>query len=159
MRRRKGINTALANTDRSARDFALAACCVEYGLTNPTEIAQIVFSLSQQRSAENARWLLERARDASEDLELRKQALFWAGQGGAPIADLVGIYDQMPDRAMREQLIFVYSQRKDPAAVDKMFDIARRDPDRELRTRAIFWLGQSKDPRVMQFLSDLINEP
>lgn len=120
---------------------------------------KIVFSLSQQRSAENARWLLERARDASEDLELRKQALFWAGQGGAPIADLVGIYDQMPDREMREQLIFVYSQRKDPAAVDKMFDIARRDPDRELRTRAIFWLGQSKDPRVMQFLSDLINEP
>jgi TolA-binding protein len=120
---------------------------------------KIVFSLSQQRSAENARWLLERARDASEDLELRKQALFWAGQGGAPIADLVGIYDQMPDREMREQLIFVYSQRRDPAAVDKMFDIARRDPDRELRTRAIFWLGQSKDPRVMQFLSDLINEP
>jgi hypothetical protein len=65
----------------------------------------------------------------------------------------------MPDREMREQLIFVYSQRRDPAAVDKMFDIARRDPDRELRTRAIFWLGQSKDPRVMQFLSDLINEP
>jgi HEAT repeat protein len=65
----------------------------------------------------------------------------------------------MPNREMREQLIFVYSQRKDPAAVDKLFAIARNDPDRELRRKAIFWLGQSKDPRVAQFLSDLINEP
>lgn len=120
---------------------------------------KIIFSLSQQKSAENATWLLERARDESEDIELRKQALFWAGQGGAPIADLVAIYDRMPDREMREQLVFVYSQRKDPAAIDKLFAIARSDPDRELRTRAIFWLGQSKDPRVAQFLSDLINEP
>jgi len=120
---------------------------------------KIIFSLSQQRSADNARWLLERARDESEDIELRKQALFWAGEGGAPIADLVAIYDRMPDREMREQLIFVYSQRKDAAAIDKLFAIARSDPDKELRTRAIFWLGQSKDPRVAQFLSDLINEP
>ncbi len=128
-------------------------------LTEPQLREKIIFSLSQQRSADNARWLLERARDQSEDLELRKQALFWAGQGGVPIADLVAIYDQMPDREMREQLIFVYSQRKDPAAIDKLFAIARDDPDRELRTRAIFWLGQSKDPRVAPFLSDLINEP
>jgi HEAT repeat protein len=120
---------------------------------------KIIFSLSQQRSAENASWLLERARDESEDIELRKQALFWAGEGGAPIADLVAIYERMPGREMREQLIFVYAQRKDPAATDKLFTIARSDPDPELRTRAIFWLGQSKDPRVAQFLSDLINEP
>ena len=120
---------------------------------------KIIFSLSQQKSAENAGWLLERARDESEDIELRKQALFWAGEGGAPITDLVAIYDRMPGREMREQLVFVYSQRKDPAAIDKLFAIARSDPDPELRTRAIFWLGQSKDPRVAQFLSDLINEP
>src|SRR5512134_1531296 len=111
---------------------------------------KIIFSLSQQKSAENAGWLLERARDESEDIELRKQALFWAGEGGAPITDLVAIYDRMPGREMREQLVFVYSQRKDPAAIDKLFAIARSDPDPELRTRAIFWLGQSKDPRVAQ---------
>jgi HEAT repeat protein len=128
-------------------------------LTEPELREKIIFSLSQQKSTENARWLLERARDASEDIELRKKALFWAGQGGVAIADLVAIYDQMSDREMREQLVFVYSQRKDPAAVDKLFAIARNDPDRELRRKAIFWLGQSKDPRVAQFLSDLINEP
>ena len=52
MRKRKGVATALANTDRSNRDFALAACCVEYGLTNPTEIGQITFSLSPEKLLE-----------------------------------------------------------------------------------------------------------
>jgi len=52
MRKRKRVATALANDDRSARDFALAACCIEYGLTNPTEIGQIVFSLAPERLAQ-----------------------------------------------------------------------------------------------------------
>jgi hypothetical protein len=55
-------------------------------------------------------------------------------------------------------MIFVFSQREhDPAAMDKLFDIAKNDKDPELRKKAIFWLGQSRDPRVQQFLMDLIN--
>ena len=33
------------------------------------------------------------------------------------------------DQAMREQLIFVYSQRDEPAALDKLIEIAKRDPE------------------------------
>jgi HEAT repeat protein len=131
-----------------------------YGrLDDPDLREKVIFSVSQIGGAESTRWLLGIARDSTEPLQLRKNALFWAGQGGAATADLVALYDRMPDREMREQLIFVYSQRKDAAAVDKLFDIARREPDPELRRNAIFWLGQSKDPRVVQFLNDLINEP
>jgi len=62
------------------------------------------------------------------------------------------------DTEMREQIIFVLSQRQsDKAAIDKMFDIAKNEKDPELRKKAIFWLGQSRDPRVQQFLMDLIN--
>ena len=42
----------------------------------------------RQGAKENRRWLLGVARDATQPMELRKQALFWAGQGGVPIADL-----------------------------------------------------------------------
>jgi hypothetical protein len=64
----------------------------------------------------------------------------------------------MPDSEMKEQLIFVYSQRQsDSAAMDKLFSIARSEKDPELRKKAIFWLGQSHDPRVQKFLLDLIN--
>ncbi|MBI4408129.1 MAG: HEAT repeat domain-containing protein, partial [Gemmatimonadetes bacterium] len=120
-----------------------------YGRLDSPELKEkIFFSLSQMRSAENAKWLLGVAGNEKEPLEARKKALFWASQGGATTEDLVGLYDRMQDREMKEQLIFAYSQKRDAAAVDKLMDIARRDPDRELRKKAIFWLGQSNDPRV-----------
>ena len=78
-------------------------------------------------------------------MELRKNALFWAGQGKASITELV-----------REQLVFVYSQRKEREAVDKLMDIARRDPNPELRKKALFWIGQSKDPRVTQLIQEIL---
>jgi hypothetical protein len=60
---------------------------------------------------------------------------------------------------MKEQVIFVLSQRRNStAAVDKLMEIARNDRDPELRKKAIFWLGQSRDPRVQQFLIDMINK-
>ena len=120
---------------------------------------KVLFSVSQAGGAENGRWLLGIARDGGQPLELRKKALFWAGQGDASMADLAGLYASMPGRDMREQLIFVYSQRDEPAAVDKLLDIARRDPDLELRKKALFWLGQSDDPRAAKALQDIIEQP
>jgi hypothetical protein len=108
------------------------------------------------RSADNARWLLDLAANQGESLEMRKKALFWAGQSGADIAELVRLYDRTTDRDMKEQLIFVYSQRRDATALDKMIDIARHETDRELRNRAIFWLGQSHDPRAAQVLLEIV---
>lgn len=120
---------------------------------------KVLFSVSQAGGEENGRWLLGIARDGNQPLELRKQALFWAGQGGASINDLTSLYTTMTDRAMRDQLIFVYSQRDEPAAVDKLLDIAKRDPDPELRKKALFWLGQSDDPRAAKALQDIIEQP
>lgn len=119
---------------------------------------RVIFSLSQRKSADNQRWLLELARNGNEPLEMRKKALFWAGQTGVSIGDLIGLYETMNRREMREQLIFVYSQRRETEAVNKLMDIARRESEPELRRKAIFWLGQSKDPRVAQFLLEIINQ-
>ena len=105
----------------------------------------------------NDKWLIDIARNTRENIELRKKALFWAGQGAASSEQLISLYSTLPDSEMREQLIFVYSQRHEPAMMDKMLDIAKNDKDPELRKKAIFWLGQSRDPRVQQFLLDLIN--
>lgn len=120
---------------------------------------KILFSVSQMGGTENDRWLLAVARDRAQPVEIRKQALFWAGQGGAPMAELASLYTTMDDPAMREQLIFVYSQRDEPAATDKLLEIARRDPNPELRKKALFWLGQSDDPRAAKALQDIIEQP
>src|SRR3989475_1587128 len=120
---------------------------------------KIIFSLSQMGGADNYRWLMDIALNPKEDIEIRKKALFWAGQGhNVDVADLVKLYDSMSDREMKDQLIFVYSQRREDAAPDKLFDIGKNDPDRELRKKAIFWIGQSRSPRAAQYLQDLINQ-
>ena len=127
-------------------------------LTNEDLKEKILFSLSQQKGVGNEQWLLNIAVNTNEDIELRKKALFWAGQSGVATSELATLYNRMTDGEMRDQMIFVFSQRQhDPAAMDKLFDIAKNDKDPERRKKAIFWLGQSRDPRVQQFLMDLIN--
>jgi len=131
-----------------------------YSKTGNTELKEkILFSISQIRSPASDKWLLDVALNGKEDIELRKKALFWAGQSRASVTDLVGLYDKMAEPAMREQLIFVYSQRRDPAAVDKLMQIAKSDGDKELRKKAIFWLSQSRDPRAAEFLMQVIEQP
>jgi len=131
-----------------------------YGkLENDDLKEKVIFSLSQMGGADNYRWLMDIALNQNEGIEIRKKALFWAGQGhSVDVADLVRLYDSMKDREMREQLIWLYSQRREDAALDKLFDIGKNDPDRELRKKAIFWIGQSRSPRAAQFLQDLINQ-
>lgn len=118
---------------------------------------KILFSVSQVEGRESQRWLLGVAGDVNESIELRKKALFWAGQSDIPITELFMLYDKMPSREMKEQLIFVYSQRDERAAVDKLFEIARNETDKELQKKAIFWLSQSDDPRVPAFLERLLD--
>jgi HEAT repeat protein len=116
-----------------------------------------IFGIAQSRGEEARAWLLARARDPSEPMELRKNALFWAGQsGGLAATELQDLYATLEDMEMKEQVIFVASQRREATAVDFLMEVVRTEQDRELRERAIFWLGQSNDPRVGEFLLSLI---
>jgi hypothetical protein len=130
-----------------------------YGRVNSDQLKEkIIFSLSQMGGEENNRWIMGIALNENESIEMRKQALFWAGQTGGSIADLVALYGRVNNREIKEQLIFVYSQRKEKAAVDKLLDIAKNDTDREMRKKALFWLSQSDDPRVADLLQEIINQ-
>jgi HEAT repeat protein len=117
-----------------------------------------LFALSQRRDSTNASFLVDVAADGTQDMETRKRALFWAGQMRLDNARLYEMYDAALDREIKEQLIFVYSQRsKDDAAIDKLIDIARNETDGELRNKAIFWLGRTNDPRAIRLLEEIIN--
>lgn len=119
---------------------------------------RVLFSVANQRAAGNGAWLIGIATNEREPIELRKQALFHAGnQRAASLTDITALYDRVADKEMKEQIIFVLSQNRQEPAVDKLMDIARRDTDRDMRSKAIFWLGQSRDPRVIKFLEELIN--
>jgi HEAT repeat protein len=119
---------------------------------------KIIFSVAQHGSRENQRWLIDVAADQSEEVELRKKAIFWAGQSGVALSELFALYDRTPEREIREGLIFAYSQRSEKAAVDKLIQIARSEKDKDLRKNAMFWLSQSKDPRVADLLEEMLNK-
>jgi HEAT repeat protein len=120
---------------------------------------KILFSISQTRNDGNDQWLLDQAVNTKNSMELRKQALFWAGQtGSVDLAKLGSLYDKASEEEFKKQVIFVLSQRsKSPEAVDKLIDIAKNETNRSLRKDAIFWLGQSHDPRALKALQELIN--
>ena len=120
---------------------------------------KIIFAMAQGDRAGGEQWLLDVAGNPAEDLELRKKALFWLGQSGSSLPGLFSLYEKFTDRELREQLIFVYSQRNEREAIDKLIDIARNDRDPELRKKALFWLSQSNDPRVAKLLEEIINRP
>jgi HEAT repeat protein len=122
------------------------------------EVAQrILFSLSQMRGAGNERWLMDIAADPKYSVEVRRKAVFSAGQGDVSAAELIALYDKVREQDVKAQVIWVLSMKDQPAATDKLIDIARHDPDVQMRKKAIFWLGQSNDPRVKQLLLDIIN--
>ena len=130
-----------------------------YGRLQNEELKKkVLFSVSQMDTKEGGRWLISVARNEKEPGELRKQALFWAQQCEVPTSEFAGLYSASQDHAMREQVIFVLSQRGDKEAADKLVEIAKADPDRELRKKALFWLGQMDDPRVTEVLQQILDQ-
>jgi HEAT repeat protein len=128
-------------------------------LTDQDLKEKVIFSISQIGGGENLKWLMDVAQNEQEPIEMRKKALFWAGQSeDVPLDQLTALYDHMQNKEMKDQLIFVYSQRDDDAALEKLIDIAKHETDRELRKKAIFWIGQSHDPKAAQYLQEIINQ-
>lgn len=124
---------------------------------DPVMKEKLIFGLSQGGTEGTSEWLLEIATDPEESTELRKTALFWAGQSGEIGAhQLMEIYRSTDDLEMKEQIIFVLSQSDSKEAVDALLELAQTETDLDLRTKAIFWLGQSDDERVVEFLGKLI---
>jgi HEAT repeat protein len=119
----------------------------------------VIQAVANQKTPDRTTWLLGIAKDKNQELEPRKRALFYAGQGGVELKDLLPLYDELAGQSeMQDQMLYVYAQRKEPEATDKLLQIARSEKSPELRKKAIFWLGQRKDPRVKQFLLDLLNQ-
>jgi tetratricopeptide (TPR) repeat protein len=144
-----------------------------YNKTASPEIREaIIQGFANQRTADRTSWLLGIARDKNQEIELRKKALYYAGQTpccnsgsgssagyALELKDLLPLYDEFTgQQEMQEQMLYVYAQRKETEATDKLLAIAKAEKNPELRRKAISWLSQRKDPRVKQFLLDLLSQ-
>jgi len=118
----------------------------------------VLFSISESDHDDAGEWLVRIAGDEDEDIELRKTALFWLGQNhDLPIAQIMAFYEGA-DREMKEQVIFLLSNRGGKEALHELVKIVRNERDTELRSNAVFWIGQFDDPEAEAVLLEIIEE-
>lgn len=116
-----------------------------------------VFSaLAEMGGAENVRWLLGLAQNGDATMALRRRALDAASRAGAPISELIKLYDTTTDPSMKQTLIGIYVRNGERAAVDKLIAIVKGEENISVRRHAISQLSRSEDPRVKQVLQDIV---
>ncbi|HEY4217961.1 MAG TPA: HEAT repeat domain-containing protein [Gemmatimonadaceae bacterium] len=117
----------------------------------------VMQSLTDIGGAENTKWLVSVAQNGSESLTTRRRAIDAANRAGAPIADLVRVYDTTTDPSMKQALIGIYIRNGERPAVDKLLAILKGEENLSVRRSAISQLSRSDDPRIRQAIKDLIN--
>lgn len=119
----------------------------------------VLTSISRVAAPENEQFLLAVARNVNETPSLRAAALQRVGRmNSVSVADIAKLYEVADSRAMREQILSALSQRKEPEAIDKMIEIARKDTDPQIRRTAINYLQRSNNERAKQFIQGLFDK-
>ena len=156
------------------RGEALMALPLSRGADDRTFLRQ-VFGESQNRQLKEyalmamgrrtlegeGEWLLGIARDASEDIELRTQALWMLRSDDQVSATAIAVvYDTPGERRLREAALMILTERSrtDAAALDKLIALARAEPDADLRKQAVMALARSKEPRAQAVLLEILRK-
>jgi len=156
---------AIINLSREREGRAASADEIAYlrslyqKLESPKLREAVLTSLSRIETPENMQFLLSIARNENENTSLRTTALQRLGRmSNVSLAEVAKLYDVADARALREQILYALYQRKEPEAVDKMMEIARKDTDPQIRRTAISLLARRNDPRSKQLLAELIDK-
>jgi HEAT repeat protein len=126
-------------------------------LDNPRLKRSALAAIVRISGSDTDQWLMTIVRNEEEPSELRATALRRIGQT-LSIADLGRMYESASSRSLREQLVNIFGQRKEPEATDKLIEIAKTGTDPNLRTRALNVLTEKNDPRTRALLLELINK-
>jgi HEAT repeat protein len=115
-----------------------------------------ISAIADVGGADNVRWLLELARKEDEPAGRRRKALEQGVRAGAPVRELVSLYDGVSDVSVKESLIGWYGRSGDAAALDKLIAIVGAETNVNVRRRAITALSNSEDPKAKQALRDIV---
>jgi HEAT repeat protein len=131
-----------------------------YGKLEAAKLREAVLtSVSRIETTENEQFLLSVARNQNESPSLRAAALQRLGRmSSVSVTDIAKLYDVADARSLREQILQALAQRKEPEAIDKLIDVARKDTDPQIRRTAIQLLGRSNNPRAVQAIAELIDK-
>jgi HEAT repeat protein len=125
-------------------------------LQNEKSRDAVLTAVADVGGAQNVRWLLDLAQNDNETAARRRRALDNAARAGAPIADLVRLYDSVSEHQLKDALVNIYARSGERIAVDKLIAIVKTETNINVRRRAIGSLSASDDPRVREALKDVV---
>src|SRR5690606_19075204 len=70
------------------------------------------------------------------------------------LSSIVG--DDSDELEVRKQAVFALSQIRSDQTIDALIIIARTNREPEIRKNAMFWLGQSGSPRAIAFFEKIL---
>jgi TolA-binding protein/HEAT repeat protein len=142
----------------SAEDMAYVRSL--YAKLEPPRLKEAVLTaVSRSATPADEQFLLAVARNGNETPSLRAAALQRLGRmSTVGVGDIARLYDGADARSLREQILSALSQRKEPEAIDKIMEIARKDTDPQIRRYAINVLMRSNNERAKQLLKEMIEQ-
>jgi len=146
--------TALGNSDGSARDAEFLR--TSYARFSEKERAAALTAVGNIGDRASIAWMLTRASDPGELNTLRRSAVQRAARAGARAAELVALFEAVPERDLRMLVIDALAEDGSRAAMDKLLAVANSTADVQVRRRAVTKLGESGDPRAKDLLQTLV---
>lgn len=147
------------NRAMSADDMAYLRSL--YAKVESAKLKESVLSaVSRSESPDNEAWLIGIARNENESSTLRARALDRLGRMTTISFNEIGkLYENADSRALRQQILRALSERKEPEAIDKLVEVAKKDTDYNIRTYAIQILSRSNNPKALQGIKALVDTP
>jgi HEAT repeat protein len=127
-------------------------------MTGEKSRAAAVSVLASMGGRTNAQWLLGVAANPSLSTAQRRQAITMSDRAGAPVRELVQLYDKLEARELREAMLTVLAAGGTETGTSKLLEIASRDTDVQVRRRAISLLSRREEPRVQKALQAMVTK-
>jgi HEAT repeat protein len=145
------------NSDRATTEDAAYLRGLYANADNDRVKDAIISAVSRMGGADNDKWVLAIAQNQSEPSQLRSAAIARLVRSNISIADLSKLYDTAESSNIRQQIVNVLANRKEPEATDKLIDIVKNSTVITVRTQAINALVRKNDPRGVKLLNDILD--
>lgn len=113
-------------------------------------------AITEFGGADNAKWLINLAKDPGISANNQRRALQSAVKAGARVSEIIAMYNTTVDFQMKEAIINALATNDDKESQDKLLTIAKGDESITARKRAISVLARSSDPRIRKELENLV---
>ena len=116
-------------------------------------------AIGRLRDPDTQKWMISFVRDTTQPVDLRREALSTLTRSSTTtVAEVAGLYAQVPELELRQQIISSLANRKEPEAVDQLITIYRGTTDTKLKMQIINVLSRRDDPRTQKLLIEILNK-